>query len=102
MLVPNADAAFRRPDWLENFQMWVARLSPAILADLIEVVALELRKRDIDDHGTLSSAGKTLREDRGARVQQLVDALWWSADVPLTARQQSMPPRVDGAHLPDV
>lgn len=38
------DATLGRPGWLENFQACVARLSPAILADLIDVLSLELRR----------------------------------------------------------
>jgi hypothetical protein len=74
MPLPNVDVTCRRPDWLENFQAWVARLSPATLADLIDVLALELRERDVGDHQALGEAAETVRAHQGVRVQQLVDA----------------------------
>jgi hypothetical protein len=44
--------AFARPDWLLNLEAWAARLSPADLARVVDVLALELRRRDIGDHDT--------------------------------------------------
>ena len=69
MPVPRSDAAFGQPEWLENFQAWVASLSPATLADLLEVLALELRERDIGDQEALGKA--TVREHHAVRVPQL-------------------------------
>jgi hypothetical protein len=37
MPVSKVDAMFGRPGWPENFQAWVARLSPAIPAGLNDV-----------------------------------------------------------------
>lgn len=71
---PNVDATCRRPDWLENFQAWVSRLSPATLADLIDVLALELGERDVGDPRVLREAAEMVRAHQGVRVQQLVDA----------------------------
>jgi hypothetical protein len=65
---------FGRADWLENFQAWVARLSPTALADLIDVLAVELRERDVGDHQALGQAAAMVRAHQGVRVQQLVDA----------------------------
>lgn len=71
--VPNVGTMFGRPDWLESFQAWVARLSSATLADLIDVLALELREREVGDHQVLTAAAETLRTREGVRVQQVVD-----------------------------
>ena len=48
MPAPKKDEMLARPEWLEDFQAWVSRLSPAILADLIDVLALELRESTSD------------------------------------------------------
>jgi len=71
---PNVDAMGGRPEWLENFQAWVARLSPATLADLIDVLALELRERDVGDPRALGEAAEMVRAHQKVRVQRLVDA----------------------------
>jgi hypothetical protein len=52
MLRPRGHVALGRPDWLENLEGWVARVAPAILADVIDVLAAQLRERDIGDHET--------------------------------------------------
>ena len=69
----NTDETARRPDWLVNFRAWVTRLSPAAIADLIDVLALELHERNVDGHDVLGEAAELVRADQSARVRQLVD-----------------------------
>lgn len=58
----------------ENFQAWVARLSPAALADMINMLALEIREHDIGDHDALGQIAEAVRVHHATGVQQLVDA----------------------------
>lgn len=60
---------------MRNFQAWVARVSSATLTDLIDVLAVQLRERDIGDHEALRQAAEGVRVHHATRVQQLVDAL---------------------------
>ena len=72
--LPQAGVAPGRPAWLPNFHAWVARLSPEGLADLIDVLAVELRHRNIGDPEALAEAAETVRKDEAARVGRAVDA----------------------------
>lgn len=74
MSVPGAEPAFRQPNWMHDFRAWVARLSPAAVADLIDVLAVELQGRNIGDHVALGKAAATVRKHHLARLEQLVDA----------------------------
>ena len=52
------------PDgWSADFRIWAARLSPADLATLIDLVAAKVETRGLDGHGDLA-----------ARLSRLVDA----------------------------
>lgn len=62
-----------RPDWLHSFHAWVAGLSPASLADVIAVLAAELRERDIGDHEALGMVAETIRVHYATHVQELVE-----------------------------
>jgi hypothetical protein len=68
------DVTSGRPDWLHSFQAWAAGLSPETLADVLDVLAAQLRERDIGDHDALGKVAETVRVHHATRVQQLVDA----------------------------
>ena len=70
---PTVDAMFGRPEWLENFRAWAARLPPATIAKLIDVLALELRERDVGVPPARGEAADPARARQLVRVQQLVD-----------------------------
>ena len=91
MSLPRASIAVSSPDWLKNFRGWVARLPPAILADLVDVLALELRERGIGDHDALGRAAETVRVNDAARVQQLVDAFLMAEAAPYPSTSPERP-----------
>ena len=81
-----ADATFGRPEWLENFRAWVARLSPATIVDLIDMLAVELRERDVGEPPAPGEAADLVRERQLVRVQQLVDDFLLAPARPARAR----------------
>ena len=74
MSVPGAEPAVRQPNWMRDFRAWVARLSPAALADLIDVLAVELQHRNIGDHVAFGKTAAAVRKHHLARLEQLVVA----------------------------
>jgi hypothetical protein len=86
---PNVDAMCERPKWLENFQAWVARLSPATIAELIDVLTLELRARDAGEHPGLGEGADRAQARQLVRVQQLVDDFLLAPARPGRARAAS-------------
>ena len=86
---PKVDVMFGRPEWLENFRAWAARLSPATLAELIDVLALELRERNLGEHPALGEGADLARARQLVRVQQLVDDFLLAPTRPARARGAS-------------
>jgi hypothetical protein len=64
----------RRSDWTDTFRAWIASLSPKELADLLDVLVLELQRRHLGDHDALQQATDTVREHRAVRVQKALDS----------------------------
>ena len=62
MSVPGAEPTVRQPNWMDDFQAWVTRLSPAALADLIDVLAVELQDRNIGDHVAFGKTAAAVRK----------------------------------------
>jgi len=73
MFGPEVDVKLGRPEWLEDFQAWVARQSPATIVDLIDVLALELRERDAGEHPAPAESAELVRARQLGRVDRLVD-----------------------------
>ena len=86
---PTVDAMFERPEWLENFRAWAARLSPATIAELIDVLALELGERDVGQRPARGEAADLARARQLVRVQQLVDDFLLAPTRPAGARGAS-------------
>jgi hypothetical protein len=64
-----------RSDWADNFRTWIAVLPPADLADILDALVLELKRRDLGDQDTLRKATETVRGHRAVRLQRLVDSV---------------------------
>ena len=64
----------RRSDWTDNFRAWITVLSPADLADIFDVLVLELQRRDLGDHDALRQATDTVQGHRAVRLQKLLDS----------------------------
>ena len=93
----NTDETTGRPDWLVNFRAWVTRLSPAAIADLIDVLALELHERNVDGHDVLGEAAELVRGDHSARVRQLVDEFLPAPARPSSGASGGAPERMVGS-----
>ena len=86
MPLPEVATTSGRSDWLDNFQAWAARPSPATVADLIDVLGRSC-EWDIGDQEALGKAAGTAREHLGVRVPQLVTRFWWNpAEPPAASR----------------
>jgi hypothetical protein len=83
----------RRSDWTGNFRAWMAVLSPAELADILDVLVLELQRRNLGDHDALRQAADTVRGHRAVRLQKLLDSF-----VSAEPRSQGGDERSPGAH----
>ena len=63
-----------RSDWTDNFRAWIALLPPVDLADILDVLVLELERRDLGDQDVLRKAAETVRGHRAVRLRRLVDS----------------------------
>lgn len=73
MPIPKSNEILDRPAWLVNFQAWVARLSPSTIADLIDLLAIELDRRHADRPLAPGPAAENVQAFDGARIERLVD-----------------------------
>ena len=72
MSIPKSNDVLDPPAWLVNFQAWVARLSPSTIAELIDVLTLELHQRKADRSLTPGQAAERAQASDGARIERLV------------------------------
>lgn len=86
-------------DWLINFRVWVAWLSPAALAGIIDAVAQELENRDIGDQGLLSRVSDAVRNHPLSRVRSSVDAFSLTEGCSVGARSPRGPRLNPRVHL---
>lgn len=73
MSLARASTTAGGPHWLPNFRAWLAGLSPSVLADVIDELALELTGRHIEEHEALRTAAEKVRAHHVTRVQQAID-----------------------------